>query len=489
MKNLWIRLLALVLAVLMLGTMLVACADDTDKQPEKDNDDIDDTPVNGELDEDDPYQIADSLPEVSYGGAEFNILYFGDTTLGYFYVPEKTGDLIDDAVWSALARTEERFDVDIIALKSSAENEHSYTSSISTQIGSGSTDFDIANVHDVLGGNLSVQGYFLNILDFNQFDFSKPWWSQKAIDSLSYMDQLYLLSSTLSYNSMGSTQVVFFNKQLMDDRGMAYPYQDVLDMNWYLDDMFASIEDIYEDVNDNGKDNEDTYGVLLPQEFYAIYESFGINLIEKSADGTELILNANDERAYDLIDKLYSILYDYDGGYATVRADTLDMFEASQSVYIMTSLKYAVENFRDATFQYGIVPYPLMDERQTDYLSGYTERFMAIPNTCLDLDYVGTILESMSAEGYRQVLPAYYETALKGRYTHDNESVQMLEIIRESRVIDFAYVYSNNTACCRALYELLTKQSKDYASYYAGKASSAETRIEELTDYFTDMAD
>ena len=489
MKKVIFRILCVVLA-LMMSIPLMACADDA---PDSEKEPLPSESTTPDPEEDveefDPYDIADSLPETSFGGREFNILYCNDTTLNYFYSHAKSGDLIGDAVWSAIARTEERFDVDIAAMKTATDDEYVYTSNLATQINSGSTDFEVANVHDVLGGNLSIQGYFLNILDFDQFDFSKPWWSEKAIKSLSFMDQLYLLSSSLSYYGLGSTQVVFFNKQMMDDRGIEYPYEDVLDMNWYLDDMFASIEDVYVDVNGNGKDNEDIYGLMLPREFYAVYETFGINLLEKSDDGMELILNANDERAYDLIEKLYEILYEYDGGYCTLRADMLDMFERNQGIYLTAYLRYAIENFRDADCTYGIVPYPMLDDQQSGYHAGYVERFTVIPTTSKDTDFVGTILESMSAEGYRQVTPAYYETALKGRHTHDSESVQMLELIRESRVIDFAYIYSNNTACCRALSELLSQKSKNYASYYAGKESAAKVRIEELTAFFEKMAD
>jgi hypothetical protein len=260
-------------------------------------------------------------------------------------------------------------------------------------------------------------------------------------------------------------------------------------MNWYLEDMFASIENIYQDVNDNGKDVEDTFGVLMPQEMYAIFETYGINMIEKNEDNTELILNASDERVYDLIDKYYGIRYDLDGGYTDVRNTTAEMFKAGQGVYLTISLSYAVSHFRDATFAYGIVPYPMLDEQQGDYYAGYTDRFMIIPHTCPDVDYVATIVEALSAEGYRQVLPAYYETALKGRYTHDSESVQMLEIIREGRIIDFAYIYSNDTACTRALYSLLKDKKHDYASFYASKETPANTRIEELIAAFEKMAD
>ncbi len=489
MKNILIRILSLVLATLMLATMLVACAQDPDNG-DKDNGGNSNLP-GGELDPDDPnapYQVPDSLSAADFGDREFKIFYFNDNQVGFFYVPEKTGDLIDDSVWSARASVEDRFNVNIVALKAGAESELAYTTVVSNQLTAGTPEFDVANMHDVQGGNLSIQGLFLNILDIEQFDFDKPWWSKKGIESMSFMGQLYLISSTLSYNAMGSTQSVFFNKQMMDDRGMEYPYEKVLDKEWYLADMLESVEDIHEDINDNGKDVEDTYGILMPQEMYAIFETYGINMIEKNAAGDELVLNANDERIYDLVDYYYDIRYERDGGYTDVRNTTADMFKASQGIYLTISLNYAITHFRDATFSYGIVPYPMLDEAQGDYLSGYTDRFMAIPHTCTEVDFVGTIIEAMSAEGYRQVLPAYYETALKGRYTHDSESVQMLEIIRESRVIDFAYIYSNDTACTRALYSLLKDKSKDYASFYQSKESAANTRIDELETKFAEMA-
>lgn len=488
-KNVWLRLLCLVLAMIMVGLTLIACAET--KEPDEEENPQGDDPIGtpDEEDEDDPYNVPDSLPEADYNKDEFNILYYNDNQLPYFYVPDKTGDLIDDSVWAARAAVQDRFNVTIVADKSGAEGEPAHTALINNQMTAGVTEFDIANVHDVQGGNLSIQGVLVNILDIPQFDFDKPWWSKKGIESMTFMNQLYLISSSLSYNGLGSTQVVFFNKQMMDDYGMEYPYEDVLDMNWYLEDMFASIENIYQDVNDNGKDVEDTFGVLMPQEMYAIFETYGINMIEKNDDNTELILNASDERVYDLVDKYYSIRYDLDGGYTDVRNTTADMFKAGQGVYLTISLNYAVSHFRDATFAYGIVPYPMLDEQQGNYYAGYTDRFMIIPHTCPDVDYVATIVEALSAEGYRQVLPAYYETALKGRYTHDSESVQMLEIIREGRIIDFAYIYSNDTACTRALYALLKDKKHDYASFYASKETPANTRIEELIAAFEKMAD
>ena len=63
----------------------------------------------------------------------------------------------------------------------------------------------------------------------------------------------------------------------------------------------------------------------------------------------------------------------------------------------------------------------------------------------------------------------------------------MLEIIREARVFDFAYVYCNDKACTRGLYHLLSKKSFDYGSYYKEQEPPSQTRIEELEEFFGKM--
>ena len=169
-KNVWLRLLCLVLAMVMVGLTLIACSE-PEEQEEKDptSETPDETP--DEDKEFDPYDIPDSLPEADYNQDEFNILYYNDNQLPFFYVPDKTGDLIDDSVWAARAAVQDRFNVTIVADKSGAESEGAHITLINNQMTAGVTEFDIANVHDVQGGNLSMQDVLVNILDVPQFDF------------------------------------------------------------------------------------------------------------------------------------------------------------------------------------------------------------------------------------------------------------------------------------------------------------------------------
>ena len=57
---------------------------------------------------------------------------------------------------------------------------------------------------------------------------------------------------------------------------------------------------------------------------------------------------------------------------------------------------------------------------------------------------LGAFLEVMASESYRVVTPAYYEVALKSRYTKDPASWEMLDLITENLYIDPGVLYTKN---------------------------------------------
>jgi len=491
------RVLFLLLAFCMAVSLLVAC-----RQPETPPDqtkpdekppvqDDEDKKEDGEPQLPDIYDVEDSLPESENYGTTFTILYFLEQYLNDFWVDEGTGGVIDNAVFSAVSSTEERFGVDIVALHSGTGSEGEHVTYIKNQITAGKADFDVARTHDVHGANLSLEGVLYDLNKIEQFDFSKPWWPRKNMESLSFMGQMYLMSSSISYRGLLSTSSVFFNKSLMEDYGLDLPYEQVQSGEWYLEDMFTSIEDFHEegDMGIEGKTEDDIYGIVIPSQLYCWPESFGIELVQKDPDTGELVLNGHDERMYDLVEKMYNVLWENDGGYVITRPSAQAMFGQNQAVYIPVHIGSAVQVFLDYDVDYGIVPYPKLDESQQEYYAGYTDRYFVIPFTCSDADYVGTILESMSAEGYRQVTPAYFEVALKNRYTKDAVSKEMVDLIRQSMILDFAYVYGGNKWWTDTMRDLLTgsQPNSDYASYYQKALPGAEDRVDKVTEAFEEM--
>ena len=96
---------------------------------------------------------------------------------------------------------------------------------------------------------------------------------------------------------------------------------------------------------------------------------------------------------------------------------------------------------------YGILPLPKFDEEQAFYRtsSRNTHNSFSMPVTCADPDTAGAVLEALSSSNHEKVLPAYFETALKTKYSRDDDSARMYDLIRESMFLDFGYTYCNAT--------------------------------------------
>ena len=73
---------------------------------------------------------------------------------------------------------------------------------------------------------------------------------------------------------------------------------------------------------------------------------------------------------------------------------------------------------RDMNDEYGIIPYPKYDEQQDSYITDIHDAAMmaALPANCGKVDAVCATMESLASLGYRNVIPVYYEIALKTKY-------------------------------------------------------------------------
>ena len=100
------------------------------------------------------------------------------------------------------------------------------------------------------------------------------------------------------------------------------------------------------------------------------------------------------------------------------------------------------QGFRKLDFEYGIVPYPKYDETQDKYYSRIEGcELFGIPKINKKPEMAGVILEAMSCESMKSVIPAYYDVALKVKYTRDDDSADMLDLIVYSFVLDNADIY------------------------------------------------
>ncbi|MBR5444471.1 MAG: hypothetical protein IKV57_00005 [Clostridia bacterium] len=479
------RLFALLLAALLLTT---ACGNA--ETAETDTTAADTAPVETEPVE---TEIPDGLPDMDLEGYNYVMCINGnEERVAQTYVEEQNGEIINDAVFNKLITVEERFNVDIT--QSELAQEEDKVDTIKKSILAGDDAFDLAQGHDISIAQASLEGLFYNLYDVPHLDFSKPWWPEATTESMTVAGQMYMMFNNLSYNNLASTRVMFFNKEMMTDMGMEFPYQQVYEGTWTLDSMQALVEQGSVDTNGNGeKDLDDKFGFIAPNYFYAVMEPFKLEPYQRDADGN-LFYSFDLDRMMTLTEKYYALMFGK-GGYMNKdkEENTHEVFTNGNAMFMYTNFSHAITKFSYGDVVYGVLPMPKLNEQQDGYYGGSTDRPLAIPITAqAHLETTGMITEALNAEGYKKVFPAYYETAMKSRYADQTDDAAMMELIHDNVIISFTYLFGEYKSAYNIMFVNLfdaATPGTDVASWAAKNESAQIQHVEKLQAFFDEHKD
>ena len=397
-----------------------------------------------------PETTRDSLPELDYGGQTVTIFAASDLPIVEFD-SEQTGDIVDDAIYQRNITVSERLNVnlDYILKPGLWADQDSYKGAIRGSVLSGDGEYDIVAGYGVFIADLAVEGLFGNLNDTAYIDFEQKWWSDSLVDNLSLNGKLYFASGDISTNTIGTSFAVFFNKELAEKYKLENLYSLVDSGKWTLDKLFELSSEIYTDLNGDGKrDKDDLYGLVAQQtSFDNLYYSCGMNVVLPDKEKGMLVSpDFGSEKMASLVEKLCTAFNHTEGisWYTEDSGDAAANFKNGKSLFLMAGLTVASTALRDADFGYGVLPTPKWDEAQENYLSttSYLGSLYAIPLVVKDADMSSAVIEALAIEGYYTVAPAFFETALKIKYTSDDDSARMYDIIRDSRSYDFGRVFS-----------------------------------------------
>lgn len=482
------KLFSLILTALLAASALMsACGDSSDQsvgEQNIQNAQSSDPDAAAETTTEDP--SADSLPAADLEGAEFRI-WARTGGLMFVYIDEMDGDVINDAVYTAVNNVQERFNVKITGTEYDCEINTS-NNKIGNSILAGDDFCDILSCHDRTMAQFSLAGMLSNVNDLPYLDYSKPWWPERSLNTLTINGIMYLISNSISYGNIRATNCTYFNKDYLDSYGIEYPYQTVRDGKWTLDLMTEMCRDVYQDVNGDGKrDNDDNYGFVGFQSAYRLVESFEIVPYRADPDKV-LVIDVDNDRTRQLIDKYYRLCFETAGGlFRAEDGSYREMFNSGKTMFTFGALTDAVTTFRYSDIKYGFLPMPKLNDSQEKYCSGSNDVPFGVPITNSNPELTGMMIEALSAEGYRIVQPAFFEIAMKQKFTSDDDSIEMLDIIADNRVLDFGYLYCGNLPLCRFISFMFDpkKPSKDFDSFYAKNLQKEQANVDSIIEAYS----
>lgn len=437
--------------------------------------------------------VDDGLGARNLGGYEFRIATCNSLTNHYF-MEESSGDVVDDAIFKRNNTVEERFNCKIKVINDSGHRE---TGIITNTVTAGEDAIDLVCWHVVVLGQIAPSGYFMNWYDIPYVDFSKPWWSDSNVNDLTYNGVCVTAIGDFILSAIGKTYCVLYNKKLGDDYKLPNMYEVVNDGKWTFDYLVSLSKDIYVDLNNNGEtDNDDLYGFTsdCKSNVCAYLWAFDNPVYKKVSDKMEFSLNL--EKTADIVTKIMDAFSTHSGirmdkNYTNVDGAFQhmygrDMFARGLSVFANATIGDSLGYLRDLKDDYAILPYPKWDENQAKYYTMVdgSHQVMAVPITVTDTERIGVITEALCAESYKKVVPAYYDVALKFKGTRDEESIAMLDMIINSRVFDFAYVYDAWAGASFIIQNLIEQNNPNVASYWAKNEKAIMAHYSKVIEYF-----
>jgi len=110
---------------------------------------------------------------------------------------------------------------------------------------------------------------------------------------------------------------------------------------------------------------------------------------------------------------------------------------------------------------------------------------LGVPITASDTEMISIITESLNVESYKTLYPTYYEQALQNKYSRDEESIEMINLLMEGRNFDFSTLFSTETNYVYTLFrEVVSSKSTDFASRYAGKEKQALNGLAKILEAY-----
>lgn len=442
-----------------------------------------------------------NYPTVKYDGYKFRVINLDEFYNCYVTIDitEQTGEAVDDEVYARNAKIEDMLDIEINEIKEHFAGWNDGVKPIdklSAAVLAGDDAYDCGYLLLSFKPAVMTDGHLINLNTIPELQLDKEWWDTFLNGTLEIGGKLYAATSPLQLTSLDLSWVLLFNKHLFDSYKIDYPYQDVRDGSWTIDNMNEYLNKL---VNLNGDDDfgfkfdgNSIYGVAAHSATgaYLFMLSAGNTFISRKDDGS-LYYTGESERLFNSLEKLKTLL-NVKQGHALYNAqDKLDdtgggyysLFINNRAAFLTTELKGA-KVMRVMDSDYGILPAPKYDESQDNYITYCSENVgrMSIPVTNSDLARTGIILDVLSYESYANVLPLYYDSTLSQKGLRDEDSIEMLNIINVGRMTEVGKIYGTTSALVNALSDMVKNNADTAASIMASNAATVESNLQKLVE-------
>ncbi len=438
------KILTLLLLAAMLTSAFVSCGESTTNSDETSAPSADPSANNEVVETVVETELAHGLPDKDFGGTDY-VALIRTSKLTHFTAEEMTGEALNDAVYERNNTVAEEFGV-TLGFVNVEDNSGTFNNTVSQSVMAQDAAYDV--IAPDYWWATEVNGWFLNLMDMENLDLTKPWWCGGWNDAATINGMLPGAVGFYTLDMIQNMNMIYFNKTLYDSLGfdMQYKinglYETVRNGDWTYDLFNSMAHGAGTDINGDGRmDARDQFGTVSDlQSGRALLWSSGLELCYRDETGA-LVQTLATEKNYDIFT---TVLNFYQEEYNLYNGDSNGIFIGDRALFLMSAIGNAV-SLRDMESDFGVLPYPKYTAEQEEYRNrNFGSSYFAIPITAKDTEMSAIVLEAQNFYSYRDVRPTYYETILKDKVSRDQETSEMLDLIIDTCYIDPFFVYGTN---------------------------------------------
>ena len=487
------RILLLLIILMFVCVIIVACGDGGSSENPNNTDSAGVGQQNDENKSGDSSASGDgeyNYPDIDGKGKK--LLVLNATNEWGFYCnmdfEEEPGELLETAIYNRNRFIEEKFN---ITLNIQEIDMWVIYANFRTRIYSGMDVFDIAYMpgsvwdrskQQVIGG-LATEGLLADLTQINSINLEGKWWNQTSRQESLINKKLFFAENDIHIMTLQTMSCVYFNKDMMTNLGLELPYGMVRGGTWTFDRL---LEYQKAGMNLNGADmfatkasNPSVYGLTASEtNAPALLLGSKEKFVVMDANGYPQ-LAAGGDRWMNVIDKMHEIFNGPIGMYCQgnnpgYESDCAQIFKNGKALAMLGELRQSTESLRAMDTDFGIAPMPKYDEKQDGY---YNLRFHLIPLAIIPFnsenpEFAGAVLDAWAYKSYKDVTPVLFDVAVSHKGLRDEDSIDMLQIVRDSGSFCVGMIYGWTTNLFTSIQDTLG----------FGKKFNAASQIEKLRD-------
>lgn len=436
------------------------------------------------------------LPEKNFEGRDLRIHAYENFMGMEFFIAEDSTNPVQSSLWTRNSTLQDTYNVEITPVY--ATNDGTLYGQVNETLQdyfAEEDNVDITAPTVVAAGTLILNHVLYDWSKMEYTHLEQSYWMQGINDAFTLDNKLYIAAGDTNLTTVKYTYSMLFNLTKANELKLTDKVYDAIDnKEWTIDFFIDLVAPLHDDIDEvPGESQDDFYGfqgeALTNLDVWPFV--FGIPMLEQDeTDLLKLSFGQGDyaEKLSVAADKMTQLYWETSGSLCHSAAGAeIRNFKAGRALFATINFGQIINTVKDMEEQYTVLPYPMFDTEQGEYLSGLQDGYtlLAIPVTTADPSFSSFMAEALNIGAEKTIYPVYYEETLQTKYQTDARASEMIELIMNGRHADLGVVFQASLGRISMIFrDVIRANNNDISKYLDEREENIISALQTIIDTY-----